>query len=99
MPLEEANKFTHASKHKGCMHGCGHDGHTAMLLGAAELLSANRDFDGTIHLIFQPGEEGGAGARVMMNEGLFKLFPVRLYLLCITGLTFRKDKWGQKLAL
>ncbi|MEX7944819.1 amidohydrolase [Klebsiella pneumoniae] len=63
------------SKHKGCMHGCGHDGHTAMLLGAAELLSANRDFDGTIHLIFQPGEEGGAGARVMMNEGLFKLFP------------------------
>ncbi len=66
-----------------------------MLLGAAELLSANRDFDGTIHLIFQPGEEGGAGARVMMNEGLFKLFPVRLYLLCITGLTFRKDKWGQ----
>lgn len=75
LPLEEANKFTHASKHKGCMHGCGHDGHTAMLLGAAELLSANRDFDGTIHLIFQPGEEGGAGARVMMNEGLFKLFP------------------------
>lgn len=52
LPLEEANKFTHASKHKGCMHGCGHDGHTAMLLGAAELLSANRDFDGTIHLIF-----------------------------------------------
>ncbi|MDZ1603747.1 MFS transporter [Klebsiella sp. C228] len=50
LPLEEANKFTHASKHKGCMHGCGHDGHTAMLLGAAELLSANRDFDGTIHL-------------------------------------------------
>ncbi|WP_410316060.1 amidohydrolase [Klebsiella pneumoniae] len=75
LPLEEANKFTHASKHKGCMHGCGHDGHTAMLLGAAELLSANRDFDGTIHLIFQPREEGGAGARVMMNEGLFKLFP------------------------
>lgn len=75
LPLEEANKFMHASKRKGCMHGCGHDGHTAMLLGAAELLSANRDFDGTIHLIFQPGEEGGAGARVMMNEGLFKLFP------------------------
>ncbi len=75
LPMEEANVFAYASKHKGSMHACGHDGHTAMLLGAAELLSADRNFDGTVHLIFQPGEEGGAGARVMMNEGLFNRFP------------------------
>lgn len=75
LPMEEVNDFEYVSKHKGCMHACGHDGHTAMLLGAAELLSADRNFDGTVHLIFQPGEEGGAGARIMMNEGLFKAFP------------------------
>lgn len=75
LPMEEANNLDYASQHKGCMHACGHDGHTAMLLGAAELLSADRRFDGTVHLIFQPGEEGGAGARVMMDEGLFRLFP------------------------
>lgn len=75
LPMDEANDFEYISKHKGCMHACGHDGHTAMLLGAAELLSADRNFDGTVHLIFQPGEEGGAGARVMMNEGLFKRIP------------------------
>lgn len=75
LPMEEANDFAYASKHKGCMHACGHDGHTAMLLGAAELLSADRNFDGTVHLIFQPGEEGGAGARMMMDEGLFEAFP------------------------
>lgn len=75
LPLQEVNDFEYASKHQGCMHACGHDGHIAMLLGAAELLSTDRNFDGTVHLIFQPGEEGGAGARVMMNEGLFKIFP------------------------
>ena len=75
LPMEEANKLDYASQHKGCMHACGHDGHTAMLLGAAELLSADRRFEGTVHLIFQPGEEGGAGARVMMDEGFFRLFP------------------------
>ncbi|MEH5100038.1 M20 family metallopeptidase [Atlantibacter hermannii] len=75
LPMEEANNLDYASQHKGCMHACGHDGHTAMLLGAAELLSADRPFEGTVHLIFQPGEEGGAGARVMMDEGLFRLFP------------------------
>ncbi|SPK75902.1 Aminobenzoyl-glutamate utilization protein A (plasmid) [Cupriavidus taiwanensis] len=75
LPLQETNQFDHASKYDGRMHACGHDGHTAMLLGAAELLAAKRDFDGTVHLIFQPAEEGGAGARVMMEEGLFDRFP------------------------
>lgn len=75
LPVREINEFSHASIHQGRMHACGHDGHTAMLLGAAELLAANRDFDGTVHLIFQPGEEGGAGARAMMDDGLFARFP------------------------
>lgn len=75
LPITEANQFNHASKHAGCMHACGHDGHTAMLLGAAELLAANRAFDGTVHLIFQPAEEGGAGALAMIDDGLFTQFP------------------------
>jgi len=75
LPLQELNRFEHASKHDGRMHACGHDGHTTMALGAAELLAANRDFDGTVHLIFQPAEEGGAGARAMMDDGLFDRFP------------------------
>ena len=77
LPVQEANKFDHASANPGRMHACGHDGHTAMLLGAATLLAQDRDFDGTVHFIFQPGEEGGAGARRMMEEGLFERFPVR----------------------
>lgn len=75
LPLQEANRFEHASQHEGRMHACGHDGHTAMLLGAAQLLASDRNFDGTVHLIFQPAEEGGAGAKAMMDEGLFKRFP------------------------
>ncbi len=75
LPLQESNQFDHASTFDGRMHACGHDGHTAMVLGAAELLAGNRDFDGTVHLIFQPAEEGGAGARAMMEEGLFNQFP------------------------
>ena len=75
LPLQEINPFAHASRNEGRMHACGHDGHTTMALGAAELLAANRDFDGTVHLIFQPAEEGGAGARAMMDEGLFEKFP------------------------
>ncbi|MGZ9046824.1 MAG: amidohydrolase, partial [Telluria sp.] len=76
LPMQEVNSFPHASRHAGKMHACGHDGHTAMLLGAAHYLSTNRNFDGTVYLIFQPAEEGGGGARRMMDDGLFKQFPM-----------------------
>ena len=75
LPVQEINQFGHASTIGGRMHACGHDGHTTMLLGAAQLLTQQRDFDGTVHLIFQPAEEGGAGARAMMQDGLFDRYP------------------------
>jgi hippurate hydrolase len=76
LPLQEANDFAHASRHQGKMHACGHDGHTAMLLGAAKHLAATRNFDGIVHFIFQPAEENEGGARVMLEEGLFRRCPV-----------------------
>ena len=76
LPMQEFNTFAHASRHAGRMHACGHDGHTAMLLAAAQHLSTHRDFDGTVYLIFQPAEEGGGGAREMINDGLFEKFPM-----------------------
>ena len=76
LPMQELNTFEHASRHPGKMHACGHDGHTAMLLGAAHYLSRHRNFDGSVVLIFQPAEEGGAGARRMIDDGLFEQFPV-----------------------
>jgi amidohydrolase len=74
LPIHELNDFAHRSTADGRMHACGHDGHTAMLLGAAKYLAATRNFDGTVHLIFQPAEEGGAGGRIMVEEGLFDRF-------------------------
>ena len=75
LPIDEQNHFAHASLVSGQMHACGHDGHVCMLLGAAELLAANKQFDGTVHLIFQPAEEGGAGAKAMVEAGLFEKYP------------------------
>ena len=75
LPLPEHNESLWKSKNSGLMHACGHDGHTAMLLGAARYLAETRQFDGTAVLIFQPGEEGYAGARAMMEDGLFDRFP------------------------
>jgi amidohydrolase len=76
LPIEETNDFAHRSRHAGKMHACGHDGHTAMLLGAARYLSDHADFDGRVHFIFQPAEEGLGGARAMIAEGLFERFPM-----------------------
>ncbi|MEY2631675.1 MAG: hypothetical protein RIR00_329 [Pseudomonadota bacterium] len=76
LPLAELNEFPHRSRHTGKMHACGHDGHTAMLLGAARYLAAHPDFDGTVVFIFQPAEESEGGAAVMIEDGLFERFPV-----------------------
>jgi amidohydrolase len=75
LPIAEANLFHHRSQRKGKMHACGHDGHTTMLLGAARYLAETRNFDGTVHFIFQPAEEGMGGAKAMVEEGLFEKFP------------------------
>jgi hippurate hydrolase len=76
LDLEEGNRFEHRSRTPGKMHACGHDGHMAMLLGSAQRLAATRRFDGTIYFIFQPAEENEAGARRMVQEGLFEQFPM-----------------------
>ena len=75
LPILEANTFGHRSTDKGKMHACGHDGHTTMLLGAARYLAQTKDFDGTVHFIFQPAEEGLGGASAMLDDGLFERFP------------------------
>ena len=85
LPMDELNTFDHRSQHRGRMHACGHDGHTAMLLGAAKYLAATRNFDGTVHLIFQPAEEGRGGAEAMVKDGLFQKFPCEI----IFGMHYR----------
>jgi hippurate hydrolase len=75
LPIHEENKFDHCSSHDGVMHACGHDGHTTMLLGAARYLAQTRQFDGIVHFIFQPAEEGLGGALAMIDDGLFDQFP------------------------
>ena len=76
LDIEEATGLPYASQNPGKMHACGHDGHTTMLLGAAKYLAETRNFDGTVHVIFQPAEENEGGGRVMVEEGLFEKFPV-----------------------
>ena len=77
LPMQESNTFAHTSVHPGQMHACGHDGHTAMLLAAAQHLAQDKGLNGTVYLIFQPAEEGGGGAREMIKEGLFERFPMQ----------------------
>jgi hippurate hydrolase len=80
--IQEQNTFAHKSCHDGKMHACGHDGHTSMLLGAASYLAQHRNFNGTVYFIFQPAEEGRAGAKQMIDDGLFEQFPAD----CVFGL-------------
>ena len=79
LPMDELNTFAHVSQNPGCMHGCGHDGHTVMLLAAARYLAQSQQFDGTVQFIFQPAEEAnsqGSGAKAMIDDGLFERFPM-----------------------
>ena len=76
LPIHEKTGCAHASTRDGVMHACGHDGHTTMLLGAARYLAETRDFDGTVHFVFQPGEENECGGQAMVEAGLFERFPV-----------------------
>ena len=77
LPMQEMNEFSYASKTSGRMHACGHDGHSTMLLGAAQYLSETRSFDGTVYFIFQPAEEGGNGGKAMIKDGLFDKFNMK----------------------
>ncbi len=79
LAMSEETRLPYASKNQGYMHACGHDGHTTMLLGAARFLAKSRDFAGTVYAVFQPAEEGMAGAKAMMDDGLFTRFPIDVF--------------------
>jgi len=76
LPITETTNYAYSSKNKGIMHACGHDGHTAMLIGAADILASKKNFDGTVIFIFQPNEENGLGAKAMLNEGILSNLPI-----------------------
>ena len=96
LPILEANTFDHRSRHDGRMHACGHDGHTTMLLGAARYLCETRNFDGTVHFIFQPAEEGLGGAKAMVADGLFERFPVDAVFGMHNGPSFPVGKFAMR---
>ncbi len=96
LPIQEANTFDHRSRHDGRMHACGHDGHTAMLLGAARYLAETRNFDGCVHFIFQPAEEGLGGAKAMVADGLFERFPVDAVFGMHNGPSFPVGKFAMR---
>jgi metal-dependent amidase/aminoacylase/carboxypeptidase family protein len=85
LPIAEASQLDFASNAPGVMHACGHDGHTAILLAAARYLAENGNFSGTLHLIFQPAEEIGQGAKAMIDDGLFERFPSMPSMACTIG--------------
>ena len=96
LPMQEKNSFFHASKVAKVMHACGHDGHTTVLLGAARYLAETRNFAGTVHLIFQPAEEGGAGGELMVKEGLFDRFDCERIFAFHNRPDLALGKWGTR---
>ncbi|HNY46939.1 MAG TPA: M20 aminoacylase family protein [Casimicrobium sp.] len=96
LPMQELNSFLHASKRAKVMHACGHDGHTTMLLGAARYLAETRNFAGTVHLIFQPAEEGGGGGDLMVKEGLFDRFDCDRIFAVHNRPDLELGKWGTR---
>lgn len=93
LPMQEHNHFAHASRYPGKMHACGHDGHTAMLLAAAQHLAQHRDFDGTVYLIFQPAEEGAVVPVKWCVRACLRCFRWKRCLVRITGRECPQERW------